>query len=96
MIGYTYARAHDNGFTDGLGSLIGATYYPLPNWEKLDWGLSQINLNQTFTASLIYTLPFGKGRKFGSSWNGLLNETLGGWEVTVIESYFRISCFRSG
>ena len=85
LVGYTYARAHDNGFTDGLGSLIGATYYPLPNWQKLDWGLSQINLNHTFTASVIYQLPFGRGRKFGNSWSGPLNQIAGGWELTVIE-----------
>jgi hypothetical protein len=85
LVGYTYARAKDNGYTDGLGSNIGATYYPLPNWQTLDWGLSQINLNHVFTASVIYQLPFGKGRKFGSSWNGPVNTVLGNWEVTVIE-----------
>jgi Carboxypeptidase regulatory-like domain len=85
LIGYTNSRAYDNGFTDGLGSLLGATYYPLPNWQKLDWGLSQINVNQNFTASLTYQLPFGKGRRFGNSWNGAANAVLGGWEVDVIE-----------
>lgn len=85
LVGYTYARAHDNGFTDGLGSLLGATYYPLPNWENLDWGLSQINVNHSFTASVIYDLPFGKGKKWGNTWNGALNQIVGGWELTVIE-----------
>jgi Carboxypeptidase regulatory-like domain len=85
LLGYTYARAYDNGFTDGLGSLIGATYFPLPGWPSLDWGLSQINLNQNFTASVIYQLPFGKGRKFGNSWSGPLDTALGNWELTVIE-----------
>ncbi len=85
LLGYTYSRAYDNGFSDGLGSTIGATYFPLPGWQQLDWGLSQINLNHVFTASVIYTLPFGKGRRFGSSWNGAVNSVLGGWEVTVIE-----------
>jgi hypothetical protein len=85
LVGYTYARAYDNGFTDGLGSNIGATYYPLTNWNTLDWALSQINLNQSFTASVIYDLPFGKGKKYGSSWNKATDMLLGGWEVTVIE-----------
>ena len=85
LIGYTYARAYDNGFTDGLGSLLGATYFPLPNWQHLDWALSQINLNHTFTASVIYQLPFGRGKRFGGSWNGALNQIFGGWEVTIIE-----------
>jgi hypothetical protein len=85
LVGYTYSRSYDTGFSDGLGSIIGATYFPLPNWQNLDWGLSQINLNQNFTASIIYQLPFGKGRKWGSNWNGAANALLGGWETTVIE-----------
>ncbi|MDP9148300.1 MAG: hypothetical protein M3N22_11625, partial [Acidobacteriota bacterium] len=85
LLGYTYSRAHDNGFTDGLGSLLGATYFPLPNWQTLDWGLSQINLNHNFTASIIYQLPFGKGKRFASNWNAAGNAIVGNWELTVIE-----------
>jgi hypothetical protein len=85
LIGYTYSRAKDSGFADGLGSNFGATYWPLPKSDKLDWALSQINLNQAFTASVIYQLPFGRGKKFGSSWNAAANAILGAWEVTVIE-----------
>jgi hypothetical protein len=85
LIGYTYSRAYDTGFSDGLGSIIGATYFPLPRWQSLDWGLSQINLNHNFTASIIYDLPFGKGRKWGSNWNPVANAIGGGWELTVIE-----------
>ena len=85
LVGYTYSRAYDTGFSDGLGSIIGATYFPLPNWQKLDWGLSQINLNHNFTASVIYQLPFGKGQKWGSNWSGAANAIAGGWELTVIE-----------
>jgi len=85
LIGYTYSRSYDTGFTDGLGSIIGATDFPLPNWQNLDWALSQINLNQNFIASIIYDLPFGKGRKWGANWNGVANALAGGWEVTVIE-----------
>jgi hypothetical protein len=85
LIGYTYSRAYDTGFSDGLGSIIGATYFPLPNWQNLDWGLSQINLNQSFTASVIYQLPFGKGKKWGTNLGGAANAIVGGWELTVIE-----------
>ena len=85
MIGYTYSRSKDTGLSDNLGSVIGATYFPLPGYQSLDWGLSQINLNQNFTASIIYDLPFGKGRKWGSNWNGAANAIAGGWELTVIE-----------
>jgi hypothetical protein len=85
LIGYTYSRAYDTGLSDNLGSVIGATYFPLPNYQNLDWGLSQINLNNDFTASIIYSLPFGKNRKWGSNWNRGADAFFGGWEVTVIE-----------
>ncbi len=85
LVGYTYSRAYDNAFTDGLGTLLGAPYFPLPGWQKLDWGLSPINLNHDFTASIIYQLPFGRGKRFGNSWNRGTDLVLGGWEVTVIE-----------
>jgi hypothetical protein len=85
LISYTYSRTYDNGLSDGLGSVLSAPYFPLPNWSKLDWGLSQINLNNNFVASVIYDLPFGKGKKWGSNWNGVTNSLLGGWQATVIE-----------
>jgi hypothetical protein len=85
LIGYTYSRSYDDGLADGLGSDYGATYFPLPNYHKLDWALSQINLDNNFTASVIYELPFGKGKRFGSSWSSPMNTLLGGWQLTVIE-----------
>jgi len=85
LIGYTYSHTYDNGLSDGLGSLLSAPYFPLPNWSNLDWGLSQINLNNSFTASVIYDLPFGRGKKFGSNWNNVTNSLLGGWQLTVIQ-----------
>ncbi len=85
IIGYTYSRAYDDGLSDGLGTPIGATYFPLPGWQTLDWGLSQINLNHNFTASVIYDLPFGKGKRYGNSLSKPADLIAGGWELTVIE-----------
>ncbi|MGA8270166.1 MAG: carboxypeptidase-like regulatory domain-containing protein [Candidatus Sulfotelmatobacter sp.] len=85
LIGYTYSRNFDSGLTDGLGTNPGALYYPLPGTAKLDWGLSQLNLNDSFTASILYDLPFGKGKQYGSSWSGLTDVILGHWQVNLIE-----------
>ena len=68
LFAYTYSHTYDNGLSDGLGSLLSAPYFPLPNWQNLDWALSQINLNNSFTGSVIYDLPFGHGKQFGSDW----------------------------
>jgi hypothetical protein len=85
LLSYTYSRAFDSGFPDGLGTLPGAMYWPLPGASKLDWSLSQINLNNQFTASVLYDLPFGKGKRWGGGWNGVANEVFGNWKVNVIE-----------
>ncbi len=85
LFGYTYSRNFDSGLTDGLGTNPGAMYYPLPGFNKLDWGLSQLNLNDSFTASVLYELPFGKGKRYGSDWNGATNTILGNWQLDVIE-----------
>jgi hypothetical protein len=85
LFAYTYSHTYDNGLSDGLGSELSAPFFPLPNWPHLDWGLSQINLNHSFTGSVIYDLPFGRGKQFGSSWNGLTNAILGDFQLTLIE-----------
>jgi len=85
LVSYTYSHTYDNGLSDGLGSELSAPYFPLPNWQTLDWAPSQIDLHNSFTASLIYDLPFGRGKKFGSDWSSLTDSLLGGWQVTLIE-----------
>jgi Carboxypeptidase regulatory-like domain len=85
LIGYTYSRNFDTGLTDGLGTNPGALYYPLPGTAKLDWGLSQLNLNDSFTASVLYDLPFGKGKRYGNDWSGAANAILGHWQLNLIE-----------
>jgi hypothetical protein len=85
LIAYTYSHTMDNGLSDGLGSELSAPYFPLPNWQKLDWAPSQIDLRNSFIASVIYDLPFGRGKQIGGDWNAVTNAIAGGWQVTVIE-----------
>jgi hypothetical protein len=42
------------------------------------------NFPQLFTASAVYLLPWGKGRRFGGNWSGLLNTVAGDWQVSGI------------
>jgi Carboxypeptidase regulatory-like domain len=85
LIAYTYSNTYDNGLSDGLGSELSAPYFPLPNWQKLDWAPSQIDAKHNFIASVIYDLPFGRGKAWGNGWNNLTDSLLGGWQLTLIE-----------
>ncbi|MFB3827707.1 MAG: TonB-dependent receptor domain-containing protein [Bryobacteraceae bacterium] len=51
--------------------------------------LASYDVAHRFVVSYIYELPFGKGRRFGASWNRGINTVLGGWQVngfTTIQS----------
>ena len=98
LLSYTYARTFDSGFPDGVGTSTGATYWPLPGTQKADWALSQIDLKHNLSASVIYNLPYGKGRRFGNGGNAVTEAVLGNWEVDVIEkitSGFPVFIFNS-
>ncbi|MGD0790256.1 MAG: carboxypeptidase regulatory-like domain-containing protein [Terriglobales bacterium] len=85
LLSYTWSRTFDSGMADGDGTTPGATYWPLPGTQRTDWGLSQLNLDDQFTASVLYDLPFGKGKRFGGDWSAVPNAIMGGWHVNVIE-----------
>src|SRR5579859_4609863 len=85
LFAYTYSHTYDNGLSDGLGSEVSAPYFPLPNWQNLDWAPSQIDLHNNFTGSVIYDLPFGRGKKFGNNWSNAADSILGGWQLTLIQ-----------
>jgi hypothetical protein len=85
LLGYTWSRTFDSGMADGDGTFPGALYWPLPGTKKLDWALSALNLNDQFTASVLYDLPFGKGKRYGGDWSAVPNAIAGGWHVNIIE-----------
>lgn len=49
-------------------------------------GNSGYNQPLNETLSLVYDLPYGKGRAFGSTAPLFLQELLGGWQITAIEN----------
>lgn len=51
---------------------------------RLERSLEDNHLSHRFVVSPIWDLPFGKGRRLGSSWNGPVNAVLGGWTVASI------------
>ncbi|MGA6987299.1 MAG: hypothetical protein WBZ01_14695, partial [Terriglobales bacterium] len=85
LVSYTWSRTFDSGMADGDGTTPGAQYWPLPGSQRADWGLSQLNLDDQFTASVLYELPFGKGKTYGGNWNAIEDGVLGGWQVNLIE-----------
>ena len=49
-----------------------------------EWGVSGHDLPHDFVTSMIYEVPVGEGRKFGSGMSGVADAVLGGWQVSAI------------
>jgi hypothetical protein len=51
-----------------------------------DYAQSDYNLPIINVTSLVYELPFGRGRHFLNHTNGLVDSALGGWQVSLINT----------
>lgn len=79
IISYTFSKSLDAGG----GNIEDQSHVQDDNDPRLDYGLSDFSIGQTFVASPIYELPFGRGKTFLS--NGRLeNWLVGGWEASAI------------
>jgi hypothetical protein len=46
--------------------------------------IGQFDRTHVFVTSGIVELPFGRGRRYGQQWNGLVDGLLGGWQVSFL------------
>ena len=70
-------------------------YFPSPGFGanpqnihdlRNEFGPTSFDVKLNNVTSVVYQLPFGKGRRFGSSWNPVLNAMAGGWELNSINT----------
>ena len=54
------------------------------NCRACDRSISPYDYTHRLVTSYTYELPFGKGKQFGSQWNGFMNAVLGQWQVNGI------------
>jgi hypothetical protein len=80
---FTWEHSLDNA----SASLEGNTPSPQDgNNPRADYAQSDYNLPLANITSLVYELPFGHGRRFASSSNGVVNTVIGGWQVSAINT----------
>lgn len=82
---FTWSRALDNasGHLDTNSGDNSRINLANPLGER---GVSGYNQPLNETLSVVYDLPYGKGRTFGQRAPLLLQEAFGGWQVTAIEN----------
>jgi hypothetical protein len=92
LISYTYSKGTDNGLYDDVSSVPGVPYFPItvadssgtPLSPHADKGLSTTDQTHNFSASALYQLPFGHGKRWGGSATGLSQQMIGHWQFNVI------------
>lgn len=86
MNSFTYAKAMDNS-TQALDDQNG-NQSSVQNIQNLASEKAASTYDQKFVdvLSIVYELPFGRGRKWGSNMPGILDQFLGGWEITAINN----------
>lgn len=78
---FTWGHSLDNA----SASLEGNTPSPQDgNNIEADYGQSDYNLPVANITSLVYDLPFGRGRAYLSSASTLVDTILGGWQISAI------------
>jgi len=96
-------------FANGLQILLAETYgksidtdsggsYGSPNLNpanfQLDKGPSDFDIRHRFVTSIVYELPFGRGKQFLSSSSRQLDLLIGGWQLNTI-AYWQTGNLRS-
>jgi Carboxypeptidase regulatory-like domain/TonB-dependent Receptor Plug Domain/TonB dependent receptor len=80
---FTWEHSLDNA----SASLEGNTPSPQDgNNPRADYSQSDYNLPLANITSLVYELPFGRGRRFAGSTNGFVDSVIGGWQVSAINT----------
>lgn len=53
---------------------------------RAEKGLSGYDQRLNNTTAVVWELPFGRARKYGSNWPGIADQVLGGWQISAIST----------
>ncbi len=84
-LNYTYSRAMTNavGFF-GISDINGPSAYAQNAYNnRAEYGPAGGDVRNAVNGTLVYELPFGRGKMFGSNVNHFVDEAIGGWKVAM-------------
>jgi len=81
LVGYTYGKALDDG--SAIRGVTNDQYPENPRCVLCSYGPSEFDVRQRFTAAVLYSLPFGQGKRLLNR-GGIVNEIVGGWQASGI------------
>ena len=84
LASYTWSKSLDNG-----SAIRGTSTDILPQNSRClpcDYGYSSFNVPNRFVTSVLYELPFGRGKQFANT-GGIVNQVIGGWQLGSIVTW---------
>ena len=93
-LNYTYSHSIDNASV-GANSFFSDFVCDITNL-KVCKGDSDFDLRHAISMIGLYEFPFGRGKTFGGTASGFLNQIIGGWSISGIESWHTGFAFRTG
>jgi hypothetical protein len=81
---YTWSKTLDDGF--GNLDAGGANVPQLYTDYGIERGLSNQDVDYVLSASALYELPFGRGKRWGSDVSKWMDYVIGGWQINAIYS----------
>jgi Carboxypeptidase regulatory-like domain len=83
-INYTYGHAFTNSAGNyGVPTVNGSNGAFQDGYNsRADYGPAGQDVRHNLSGIVVYALPFGRGRQFGSHVNHLLDEIVGGWSIS--------------
>ncbi len=97
-VNYTFSKSIDlRSNTERVGSSTGVLWNPwMPGLQK---GVSDYDNTHMFNMMGVYSLPFGRGKRFGVDMHPVLNAIVGGWQIAGAwrwSSGFPVSVYETG
>ncbi|MEG9431000.1 carboxypeptidase regulatory-like domain-containing protein [Terriglobus sp. ADX1] len=86
-VSYTFSKSMTNavpltaGFLNANGTPNYQNSYHIRDYE---WSVASTDVPHRLVANANYTLPFGRGQRFGSGASGWVNQIIGGWGLNTI------------
>lgn len=80
LANYTYSKSMDNISAEGNGFTTAIDNYNL----RLNRAKSDFDRPHSFNSSVIYTLPVGKGQRWGSDLPRFVDTFIGGWDLSTL------------
>jgi hypothetical protein len=80
---YVWSKLLDTGGVgNGAAFLDASPAQDVYNYESGEYSYSTLDVPHRFVGSFTYELPFGRGKRFGKSWNSITNFFLGGFQIS--------------